>query len=101
MERSFHDPSFEHEALWTVTITAACPKCKCEMEFGSIEGGGSIMKCNRCDFEIIDKEKTVNEIADAVLKRVTGGKPLDLAKVQEDAVVETEIQMQEHEGKSE
>ncbi len=74
MRRAFEQIDFPPiPVTWKVDVTAVCPKCGSEMNFGSTEARAVVLKCRGCGYGGVFPELRAGELADAVLARVTGG----------------------------
>jgi hypothetical protein len=91
IERLVDDSQFQPRAIWLVTITAACPRCKSDMQPNpeAVE-----LACTQCDYACT-LEKSLDDIADDVLSHVHRGRAMDTSRIREKAETETDIQKRE------
>ncbi len=68
--KTFRDQQFKPAAIWSVAISATCPRCNGPMKLSKAQSGGTLVMCPKCGFGGAYPDMSLDEVARAVLKRM-------------------------------
>ncbi len=91
IERIVDDGEFTPHAIWKVTVSASCPKCRADMRLADDEKS---LICPKCDYSC-KLGKSPDDVADDVIMHVKGNKHMKTSRILEQAKIETKVQKEE------